>query len=341
MSHTNKVGLGKMPPRHHRRKTIKEVVVVMTRKLLCVMCFFVAFGASAVPQGQPTMAVLPFQLSPVIETVEIGNLVVNRTLVEREFSNHLIAFLTKSRKFNMLSRTHIDRVINENMLTESDWIKPGEAERIGKLLVADYLVTGVINRMEFQVIEQNIQITGETTPRIVATFKSQFQIIESKSGRIVSADQVLNRLRSADVRREIPASERKDWTLADFRELLFDRSATEMGNAILAGVYPVKVIEVGGDMVVINRGQGAGVNVGDRLLVVSQGEPIVDVDTGEALGGTEEEVGMIEITSVEVKFSKAKILSGKDAIQYGDICRMREKESPQQEPAYPRATPGW
>ncbi|MBN1864727.1 MAG: hypothetical protein JW808_07495 [Victivallales bacterium] len=313
----------------------------MIRKLLCMSCLLVSVRASAVPKGQPTMAVLPFQLSPVIETVQIGDLVVNRTLVEREFSNHLIAFLTKSRKFNMLSRTHIESVINENMLTESDWIKPGEAERIGKLLVADYLVTGVINRMEFQVIEQNIQITGETTPRIVATFKSQFQIIESQSGKIVAADQVLNRLKSADVRREIPASERKDWTLADFRELLFERSATEMGNAILSGVYPVKIIEVAADSVVLNRGQGVGVNVGDIFVVVSQGEPIVDVDTGETLGGSEEEVGMIEITSVEVKFSKAKILKGKEAIQYGDVCRMKKKEIPQQEPAYPRATPGW
>ncbi len=44
---------------------------------------------------------------------------ITRTLAEREFSNQLIQFLAKSRKFNMLTRTQIDKVINENRLTES------------------------------------------------------------------------------------------------------------------------------------------------------------------------------------------------------------------------------
>lgn len=307
--------------------------------LLTVFCLAVVVEAA--PKGQPTMAVLPFQISPVVRTVNVGSLTITRTVVEREFSNELINFLTKSRKFNMLTRTQIKKVMDENKLTESDWAKPGQIEKMGKLLVADYLVTGVINRLEFQVIRQNIAITGETTPRIVATFKVQFQIVESSTGKIVLADQVIKKLKSMDVRREIPVSERKDWTLADFKDLLFSKTANEVGNAVLAGVYPVKIVEVTGKNVVLNRGKGAGIKIGDRLKVVSQGKPIIDVDTGESLGGSEQEVGIVEVTSVEVKFSKGKVVTGEGKISYGDICRPMKKTVKTDAPAYPKATTGW
>lgn len=313
----------------------------MKKKLSFLTALLLAQISFGAPAQQPTMAVLPFEVSPVITTVNVGTLSITRTLVEREFSNQLINFLTKSRKFNLVSRTQIEKVMNENKLTESDWAKPGQIEKMGKLLVADYLVTGVINRLEFQVIQQNIQITGETTPRVVATFKCQFQIIESSTGKIMLADQVINKLKSMDVRREIPVSERKDWTLSDFKDLLFTKTATEVGNAILAGVYPIKVVEVSPNGVVLNRGQGAGIAVGQVMLVVNQGKAIIDVDTGESLGGSEEEVGTIEVTSVEVKFSKAKILTGADKIQYGDICRPQKQQIQDAQPDYPKANTGW
>ena len=193
---------------------------------------------------------------------------------------------------------------------------------MGKLLVADYLVTGVINRFEVSAVRQNITITGETLPRLVATFKSQFQVIQSSTGKIVLADQVIQKIRFDQIRREIPSSERRYWTEADYKDLLFTKAATEVGNAILAGIYPIKIIKVSSTGVVLNRGKGVGLEVGKQCKVVNQGEAIIDADTGESLGGYEEQVGIIEVTSVERKFSKAKIVSGAGRIQYGDICRL-------------------
>ena len=308
--------------------------------LLVISIFFVEVS-NAVPVRQPTMAVLPFQLSPVIGTTNIGEVAITRTLAEREFSNQLIQFLAKSRKFNMLTRTQIDKVIAENRLTESYWAQPGQIEIMGKLLVADFLVTGVINRLETSAVSQNITITGEVLPRLVTTFKSQFQIIESSTGKIVLADQVIMKIKPYELRREIPSSERRYWTAADYKDLLFTKAATEVGNAILAGIYPIKVIKVSSNGVVLNRGKGAGISVGDQCLVINQGEAIIDVDTGESLGGSEEQVGLIEVTSVEVKFSKAKIITGAMRIQYGDICRLQKTKLKDAEAAYPRVTPGW
>jgi len=313
----------------------------MYKIIILLVGFLFAEALLATPAKQPTMAVLPFQLSPVIDTMNIGETAITRTMAEREFSNQLIAFLAKSRKFNMLSRTQINKVMDENRLTESEWALPGQIEMMAKLLVADYLVTGVINRLETVAVSQNIAITGETTPRLVTTFKIQFQILQSSTGKIVLADQVINKLRSDEVRREIPALERRYWTVADYKDLLFTRTATEVGNAILAGIYPIKVNKVSNNEVVLNRGSGAGIEVGQYYLVLKQGETITDIDTGELLGGADIQVGMIEVTSVSTKLSTAKIISGVGRIIIGDICRLQKTIQTYTDAAYPRVTPGW
>ena len=312
-----------------------------TKRSILLLLLFSSTLAIATPQKQPTMAILPFQISPVVKSVEIGDLSITKTLVEREFSNELINFLTKSRKFNIITRTEIKKIMDENLLTESDWVDPKQAEKVGKLLVADFLVTGVINRLEFEVIRQNIKITGEVAPRIVATVKCQFQVIDTLTGKILLADQVINKLKSVDVRREIPISERKDWTLADYKDLLFEKSANQVGSAILAGVYPVKVIEVSKDSVLLNRGKGAGVSVGQKYSVESQEKSVTDIDTGESLGMSGETVAIVEITSVEVKFSKAKIVSLKGKLSVGNKCRLIISKESNQKPAYPKSTLGW
>ncbi len=313
----------------------------MYKLIIFQLALLLAGPAIATPYQQPTMAVLPFQLNSVIQTTNIGDIAINRILLEREFSNELMNFLTKSRKFNMLSRSHIDKIMNENLLTESDWADSLQYEKMGRLLVADYLVTGVINRLETNVIRQNLQITGETAPRIITTFKCQFQVIESATGKIKLADQVIYKLKSTDVRREISATERRDWTYEDYKDLLFSRTATEIGNAILASVYPVKIVDVRSQGVILNRGRGAGLEIGSLCQVISQGKPIIDYDTGESLGGYKSNVGMLEVTAVEAKFSKAKIISGANYIKNGYICKLLQKNFTTTEPAYPKATLGW
>jgi hypothetical protein len=289
------------------------------------------------------MAVLPFQISKVIESVQVGDVSMSRELVESEFTHELLNFLTSSRKFNILSRTKIVKVMDENMLTESDWANPEQFKKVGNLLVADYLVTGVINRIDFQVIRQNIKITGETTPRIVATFKAQFEVIETNTGKIVSSGQVIKKLKSIDVRREIPASERKDWNFADYKDLLFARSAKEIGNDILQAVYPIKVtaIQNDGKTIILNRGKSAGIEKGEIYEVVNSGSPVIDVDTGENLGSSELNIAEIQIINVDVKFSQAEIIKETASIRVGDICRPLHKKIKDAAPDYPNKDMGW
>ena len=291
--------------------------------------------------AKPTLAVMPFQVSPFMRTIRVNNVLITRQVMEREFSNQLIEFLVKSRKFNVLNRTDIQRVIAENKLTDSVWAKPGQEQMVGKLLVADYLVTGTINRLEFLRRRQRVAITGENSTRITGTFKFQFKITAVKSGKVVSANQIIEKLTSAEVRRLIPATERRDWTLSDYKDFLFKRATIKAGNAILAGIYPVKIASVNGSSVMLNRGKGAGITVGQIYTVFNQGKVVTDPDTGEVLGSSEEEAGIIKISAVNPKFSSGKIITGAGKVATGAICRKQKIQKKTAAPAYPRTTPGW
>lgn len=68
---------------------------------------------------------------------------------------------------------------------------------------------------------------------------------------------------------------------------------------------------------------------GDRLAAFSVGESFVDPDTGEVLGAEETEVGVIEITRAEPRFSRAKTVSG-DIGQGATLKRLVSDESSDQ-----------
>ena len=309
--------------------------------LLSLVAMMSLISVCASAQGRkPTIAVMPFSVNPFMRTITVNNVIITRQVMEREFGNQLIEFLVKSRKFKVLNRTDIQRVLAENQLTDSIWAKPGQEQMVGKLLVSDYLVTGTINRLEFAQNTQNIGITGERSQRITGTFKFQFKITSVKSGKVVAANQVIEKLTSAEVRRLIPAAERRDWSLSDYKDYLFKRATIKAGNDILAGIYPIKIVSVKGNTVMLNRGKGAGIEAGQIYTVFNQGAVVTDPDTGEVLGASEDEAGTIKISAVNPKFSSGKIIAGAGAVATGAICR-KKAAAKAAAAAYPRTTPGW
>ena len=86
---------------------------IMKKVSILVLVIFLSNILIAVPKKQSTMAVLPFQISPVIKSVNIGDLAITRTLVEREFSNQLIDFLTNVISKIQYVKPHANRQSHE------------------------------------------------------------------------------------------------------------------------------------------------------------------------------------------------------------------------------------
>ncbi len=290
-----------------------------------------------------TIAVLPFVVHDS-DIIQIGDITIIRKEIEHEFSNKLIAFLVNSQKFTVLDRANLSDVVNEDELSESMWAAPNQTEKIAKLIVADYIVIGRLNRLVVTEKKQHVELTGENIEMFTAKMDVQLKIIKVSTGRIVFADSVEENLTPQDIEENVPFSTRKNWTLYDCKNYVFDKMATKVGNEILLNIYPVTIAEVKDGSVILNRGEGAGIFKGQKYKVYHLGKEIIDPTTKQQLGQDNVFVGEIEISSVSHNMSTAKILSkGKD-LSVNDVCHVIKGEltPPPAAPDYPRATPqGW
>jgi curli biogenesis system outer membrane secretion channel CsgG len=90
---------------------------------------------------------------------------------------------------------------------------------------------------------------------------------------------------------------------------LMRAAAQSVSMGLVTIMYPVKVVDVDGDgQVVLNYGEGL-LAAGDVFAVFQQGKEIRDPDTGAVLGNSEKLLGLVKITEVMPKMSKAKMMT--------------------------------
>jgi hypothetical protein len=149
-------------------------------------------------------------------------------------------------------------------------------------------------------LEINAQVIDTATGGIKTTFylKSSFatgkQVVNSKGGRPNSVH---------------------------FTKMAKSVSA-QMADQLVDAVFPMRVLNVQGDQVWINRGKDGGLKKGDILKVFRPGVALIDPDTGENLGSAEYLIGEISVTRVNPKFTIAKGKKLDEPIQKGDIVRV-------------------
>lgn len=88
---------------------------------------------------------------------------------------------------------------------------------------------------------------------------------------------------------------------------LTTKAADTISRQIVDAIAPIKVESVLGNELFLGQG-GKSIKVGQKYRLLLAGEAIVDSYTKESLGRQEVEVGVIEVTEVQSKIAKAKVL---------------------------------
>ena len=293
------------------------------------------FGLLAIPvaamAARPTIAVLEFSADKASVTIAPGFVVVQTVEdTTRLLSSDLMTYLVKTNKFNVVERSRMKDVLTEQEFSESGYISPESAVKMGQLIGADYFVMGKIEMLKAGVKRKKIPYTDTVRSLYVGKMIVNVRIVDSRGGKIVAAEKFTVEHEDRNPKGELTADE--------FLEALKEKTVKEIVNGVVAGVFPLKIVKVTGNTVYINRGSGVDFEVGDLLTVLAQGEGLIDPDTGESLGSMEEEVGVVEVTSIQKKFSKAKITSGEGGIKKGALVRLRQAEPEAAEPM--ELTPG-
>ncbi|NUO82238.1 hypothetical protein HUU05_19370 [candidate division KSB1 bacterium] len=249
----------------------------------------------------------------------------------------LTTTLVKSGRYRVMERAQMDKLLQEQGLAMSGAVTPQTAAQAGKVLGVELAIMGSVTEFGYKKVStggalKKIGIGGSLGKRS-ATVAVDVRFVNTSTAEILMAESVRKEKSKADI--SVDTEDIRFDSEAQFDETLVGKATREAINDIVklldeqagGGAWEAKVMMLSGGDVIINAGKEGGVKAGDVYVVVRVGEELIDPDTGESLGASEEEVGTIEVVDNNYggkgKASKCKVVSGR-GIEKGNIVREKK-----------------
>ena len=287
-----------------------------------VLSASLAFGQSGKKEPLAVTAVKP---TPALQKAMAGSgktSSLDRTV--EAFEGQLIDRINATRKFDIVGRSELKEFIKEQDLGASGNVDAKTAAQAGKITGATYLLVATVDdfedsteRMEFKTLNK-VGLKRKTRLSVGA------KVYDSTSGKLlefaaIKTEKKDDRTDAADLQKN---AELTDALLTDAVRETAERIATRIADII----FPVRVLVKRDKQITLNRGEGAGVEIGQVWNVFALGEELIDPDTKESLGREEVMVGKARILSVMPKTSIAEIL-GDTGIDKGAVLRLPQAKN--------------
>ena len=276
------------------------------------------------------IAIMPFRA--VKPAFQVGAMQLPAAQVSTLMNQKLNEYLIQARKFRVLDRDYFLEVDKEKGLLKKGAAPLEDLVRLEQRLGTDYLVVGTLRQLN---LTQQIIPNAFNLPPVVrnsASVIAEFRVIEVATQQAVCADTKNMIYDNRALAARLPA--RAD--AEQVQQALLGLAADEIVNEILDVIYPVKVMDTEGQ-VVLNQG-GKRVRVGSHYQIEGPGKKVIDPDTGLTIkiGGAKRT--LIVITEVKPKYSIGKIIDGEKDIKVGQVCRRVQVQlapapAPQKNPA--------
>ena len=258
-----------------------------------------------------------------------GQIAINDAMADQ-----LTDALIQSGQFTVVERQTVRDVLGEQDFANSGRVAKAQTARTGKIVAAQILIKGTVTEYSGSSSKQGegfriggIQLNNKSSEAHVGLM---IRLIDSSSGEVLDSQRVEGKAKSKG----------KGFS-ANFGGLGYSKSGSEstpMGKATQVAIdnavqaiadrlakipFQTRVIKNTGSDLVIAAGAKVGAQIGDQFTVYSLGEEFVDPYTGESLGSEETEVGVVKITQVKEKYSRAAAVGSLGSVETGDIVRQR------------------
>jgi curli biogenesis system outer membrane secretion channel CsgG len=279
------------------------------------ICISILAGALLLPgtilaQDKASIAISSIKATPsLVASIKSPDKKNELDRIVESLDGQLIDRINATRKFDVVGRSDLNDVIKEQDFGTSGNVDPKTAARLNKLTGAKFLMVATVDDYQDYVERATFEGTGRTATKRVFRFSIVGKIYDSTTGKLLeSANFQTGNDEFKQIQEERNYSV-KDGELSDEMMVAVARTLAERIAVHVADVvFPAKIIARRDTLVTINRGEGAGVAVGDVFNVFALGEEMIDPDTKESLGRDEVKVGRVKITEVDPKFSKGEVM---------------------------------
>lgn len=246
---------------------------------------------------------------------------VNKAFNSKELLSILETSLNATRKFDIVSRDKAKlKVLREEQEFSKSEFSAGNAAFTGHLKAANFIVFPSITSFSFGRTSRPMpNIDNKYFINDSGNLSIDIQVVDSTTGEIKGTFPVSSSFGSKE---SIVNSKGGGPAQSNFTKLckeVGEKFATQLINTI----YPTRVLKVTRSDIWINRGANSGISIGQQFKVYRPGEALIDPDTGENLGSTEEEVGTIKINRINPKVAVGNTTKEEmlENIREGDLVR--------------------
>lgn len=240
------------------------------------------------------------------------------------FSQMIETAIAGTSKFRVIERSHLKVLQGEQARARSGVVTTNHPGRVGGFEGADYLIYGTITSVSVQK-KNNVGMSmlgglvngnnaAPNCSNAIVTVSIDIKITDADSGEVKYVTRIDETQRGA-------AACNAESTIDS--SLLFRTAADKIATALVTTIFPIQIAAVQADgTIVLNYGEGA-VPRGGTMGVFSKGQAIIDPATGEKIGDDEQILGLIQVTDVTPRFSKAVAIAGFTAAPpVGSIVRV-------------------
>ena len=237
----------------------------------------------------------------------------------RAAADELATQLVQSGKYIVVERAQLDAILQEQNLGASGAVTPATAAKVGKLLGVQLLLTGSITQFSIQRTSVAMRGIGGTYSN--AESKVDARLVNTETGEVmvVAVGQGNKRMgggyfHGVGAERTFDQGAAQEALRPAVEQVVVRLSAQSGRLQSLTPAAPEgQIVSTRAGLFYINRGQNAGVTVGQKFNVHHVVDEIKDAD-GRLLDKVIEQTGVLEVTQVLSQSAVCKLVSGKAAV---------------------------
>lgn len=231
----------------------------------------------------------------------VGDQQVDASGVAGEIRARLSDALTQTERFQVL-----DREFNDEMQAEVDFINSGNARneevaRLGQRLATDLILVPTIERFAYPHSSRKLHMSNRELTSYSGGGRISLRLINATTGEVVMSESFAHELPATG-----PSTLARSVDGVSLAGQMMDALSSSMTKSILNEIFPVSVVALTGNQVVLSQG-GKSVSIGDRYEAVVLGQALTDPQTGRSLGRMEVPCCVIRVDRVADQTSYGSI----------------------------------
>ena len=245
------------------------------------------------------IAVLPFKTTK--QAFSLAGQSTKAETVANTLSSSVIEKLVTTRKFAILDRDFDESTKSELARISTGYVAPAEFSRLTQGLIADYVLVGAIDALNFDLYERTMRTSDKKFVSGQGRIKVSFRLIEVATSQIVFSGSASSELTDKNLANGVQTS------ATEIIQQFNSKIAASIVRDTTDQIYPLTIVGRQGDEVIVSEGSST-LKEGQQYQVFRRLEKIVDPYTNELIGWSEEFCCEVQITRVTTRLSYGTLL---------------------------------